>query len=205
MCNRYTLSVAFADNKLLSMLQMCGDAAEERQNFDVKNLESILPSDYTPALMVANSKIKAVLMQWGFDSGAKLIINARSESVKERPMFKTLADHQRCLLPATGYYEWRDGDGLRHLIARGDSRPFYLAGLYRSDKKGQLHFVILTRQAYGRHAKIHSRMPCALFSKDTAKQWLSGRMPVEQLYATETDDFSIEVQGIDQIRMEFDD
>lgn len=205
MCNKFILSVALCDKKLLSLLDYCNHAAEIGQEIDVNNLENISPSNTSLALMVANRHIRPTAMQWGFGSGSSLVINARCETIQERPMFKALANHQRCILPATGYFEWRSGDNLRHLITHSNQQPFYLAGLYRSDEKGRFHFVVLTRSAYGQHAKIHSRMPCILYSRNEAAQWLTGQLPVEHFSTQTSEPLSIEVQGIDQLRMEFDD
>ena len=205
MCNKSILQVALCDKKLLLLLEMCNASTENERQLDVKNLENILPTEHSLALIVANSSIRPISMQWGFNAGGSLVINARCETAEERPMFRPYANRQRCVLPATGYYEWRDTDGQRHLITRRNSQPFYIAGLYQSDEKGRLNFVVLTRSAYGPHAKIHSRMPCLLFSKEEAMNWLTNRMPLRDLYSTDADILEIEAQGLDQLRMEFDD
>ena len=64
--------------------------------------------------------------------------------------------------------------------------------------------MVLTRAAYGSHAKIHDRMPCLLYSKAEARQWICGAMPLEKLCTAEPDALKIEVQGLDQLKMEFD-
>ena len=206
MCNKYTLIVGIHDKKSQLLVDICNVNASADQQIDLNHLSGILPDDNAPALMMRNHQAAAVSMRWGFSANnGKLIINARSETVRERAMFKGLVDYQRCALPASGYYEWRDGDNLRHLIQRSDGQDFYLAGLYRSDERGQLHFVILTRAAYGPHAKIHSRMPCLLHSRQEARQWIAGILPVESLCISRADPLKIEVQGLDQLMMEFDD
>lgn len=204
MCNKYTLRVGLHDKKSKLLVDICNQSAQDNQKIDLHSLSGILPNDNAPALMMFNRQATAVSMRWGFSAkGGKLIINARIENVKDRITFKGLVDHQRCALPASGYYEWRDGDNLRHLIQREDGQDFYLAGLYRSDEHGRLHFVVLTRAAYGPHAKIHPRMPCILNSREEARRWISGAMPIESFQTNDFAALSIEVQGPDQLMMDF--
>lgn len=206
MCNRYTLVVGFQDDRMGSIVEICNRTVTNSQKINISDNGDIQPTQTAPALLMINSKVVAASMQWGFENkGRNLTINARSETAKDRLMFKTLVDYQRCALPAAGYYEWRDGDNLRYMIAKQNGEPFYLAGLYRSDKNGRLHFVVMTRSAYGPHAKIHNRMPCVLRTREEARRWISGLMPVEMLYDSEKDDLKIDAQGVEQLRMEFDD
>ena len=60
------------------------------------------------------------------------MINARAETVAERPAFRNAYQRHRCLLPADGFYEWRQGPGGKQpmRIARVDEQPFGMAGLY---------------------------------------------------------------------------
>lgn len=206
MCNKYTLAVGLHDKKSKLLVDICNKNAQADQKISTDGLSGILPGDNAPALLMINHRAAAVSMRWGFTAkNGKPIINARSETLSERTMFKGIVNHQRCALPASGYFEWRDGDHLRHLIRRGDGQDFYLAGLYRSDERGRLHFVVLTRAAQGPHARIHNRMPCILHSRQEARQWISGAMPIDSLRNSDTDVLQIEVQGPDQLMMDFDD
>jgi len=206
MCNKYTLTVGSENLKSQLLVDICNSTALSEQKIDPDKLTGIMPNDNAPALMLSNSQPIAVSMQWGFTTkSGKLIINARSETIKDRLLFKNLADHQRCALPASGYYEWRDADHLRHFIRRRDKQDFYLAGLYRSDERSVLHFVVLTRPAFGPHARIHSRMPCLLHSRQDARKWLYGALSVEELIRGADETLDIEVQGLDQLMMSFDD
>ena len=120
-------------------------------------------------------------------------------------MFRNLVDKNRCVLPAAGYYEWRDGDHLKHLILPSASEGFYLAGLYKMDDAGQLRFVVLTRSAYGEHARIHARMPLVLTSAKQVRQWLCGALSLETLEGFAADDLSIQPLGPEQLSMDFGD
>ena len=205
MCGKYILIVANDSERMLEIVDLCNRSGDRGQQIQLDSTFEISPGCNAPALMVANRKATAISMRWGFESeGRNLLINARSESLKDRITFRRIADTQRCALPAAGYFEWRDGDNLRHLITHSHDDPIYLAGIYRSDEKGKLHFVVLTRNAYGPHAKIHNRMPCLLYSREEARRWIFGMMTVEELYTSRRDDLKIEIQGLEQMRMDFD-
>jgi putative SOS response-associated peptidase YedK len=94
---------------------------------------------------------------WGFEnpqSGAP-IINARIETLHERPMFRDLVSDGRCLIPADGFYEWKSRQP--YYFQLPDRRLFAFAGLRRSGK-----VVIVTRAADENMQGIHDRMPVIL-------------------------------------------
>jgi putative SOS response-associated peptidase YedK len=113
-------------------------------------------------------------MKWGFAGfSGKPIINARSETALQKPMFQQAMLERRCLIPASGYYEWQKSGAektkYRFYLSGG---PMYFAGCYRQDKNSPLaNFVILTRQAVGGVEAIHERMP-VIISKRQVEAWL---------------------------------
>ncbi len=95
---------------------------------------------------------------WGLKgSDGKLIINARAESVADKPMFSESIMRRRCLLPAAGFYEW-DRDKTRFVFKRTDGKPMYLAGFYDLSANKD-SFVILTTAANKSMEPVHDRMP----------------------------------------------
>lgn len=95
---------------------------------------------------------------WGLTSrDNKLIINARAESVLDRPMFSDSFSNRRCLLPAAGFYEW-DKTKTKFIFKRPDGKPMYLAGFYDLNE-GKDSFVILTTAANKSMEPVHDRMP----------------------------------------------
>ena len=206
MCGKYVLIVVKHNERMLELINLCNRSGDRDQKIQTNAAFEITPGCNAPVLMRIDGKVTATSMKWGFEEdGRSLLINARSENLKERVMFKGIADTQRCALPAAGYFEWRDGDNLRHLITHECDNPIYLAGIYRSDRRGNFHFVVLTRESYGSHAKIHGRMPCIFYSREAARRWIFGAMPVEELYNSCDDPLKIEVQGVEQLRMDFHD
>jgi len=120
---------------------------------------------------------------WGFDhpKSTSPIINARIETLSERPMFKDLLSAHRCLIPADGFYEWKDKQPYYFQLAgRGEASRsrttpplFAFAGLWRDD-----HCVIITRAADQNMQGIHDRMPIILPSNQW-NRWLSANQDVQ--------------------------
>jgi putative SOS response-associated peptidase YedK len=116
------------------------------------------------------------------------VINARAETVADKPMFRRALNQQRCLVLANGFYEWgrnEAGEKAPFHFSRRDGKPFAFAGLYRPledatrtpPMKDATHgFVIITTQANDVVGAIHGRMPVIL-DEQTAKMWLDADVP----------------------------
>ena len=111
-------------------------------------------------------------MRWGFALNGALIINARSETAANKPLFCESMARRRCLVPASHYFEWEKRDGGRMKYAIGAGRMIYMAGLYRQED-GVAAFVILTRPPAEPIAFIHNRMPVIL-PPACHEAWLQG-------------------------------
>lgn len=188
------------------IVELCSHASNNTNGINLKADGEIRPNDVAPALMMVDGRVNAVPMRWGFEhSDGRPIINARSENASERVTFRGLVDKNRCVLPAAGYYEWRDTDHLRHLVTPTDAEGFYLAGLYRMDEAGLLRFVALTRAAFGEHAQIHGRMPLLVTSGAQVRQWLSGKLSLKALADFAPEGLSIRPLEPEQLSMDFSD
>ena len=136
-------------------------------------LGEIYPTNIVPILTSQGPE----LMKWGYSGYRNRIINARSETAMDKAMFRRSLMERRCLVPASGYYEWqrtRGGSksGEKYAFYR-PGKPLSMAGLWRTEQNGRLPvFVILTRQATPDLSGIHDRMPVIL--PEGAKElWLS--------------------------------
>lgn len=104
-------------------------------------------------------------------------INAKVETVHEKPFFRTAFKKRRCLIPANGFYEWKTVNGQKQpfLIHKKDNSLIYFAGLWENwvSPEGEVIQTagIITTQAEGVAAKIHDRMPVIL-SKEIFGNWL---------------------------------
>ena len=171
---------------------MCGrfyvesDEALEEKIHRLNRGLSVKAGDVRPGdganVFFRDTALRAANLKWGFDGiGSKLVINARSETAAQKPMFRELFRSYRLLVPAHGYYEW-DRGGKKHLL--GTDGGMYLAGLYRPDRRS---FVILTREAAPGIRYIHPRMP-VIFAGKIASEWLNASNdPVRVLEACRTD------------------
>ena len=107
---------------------------------------------------------------WGITSkDKKLIINARAESVTEKPMFAESFGNRRCILPAAGFYEW-DINKTRFMFKRTDEKPIYFAGFYDLSENRD-SFVILTTAANASMKPVHDRMP-VMIDKGNVRNYL---------------------------------
>jgi len=142
-----------------------------------------------------------VQVRWGFvprwakdpSIGARMI-NARAETVAERPAFRNAYQRHRCLLPADGFYEWRQGPGGKQpmRIARVDGQPFGMAGLYERwlSPEGEVldTCAILTTRANARLRALHDRMP-VIVPPDQFDRWLdAANHDVDALFEPPSDD-----------------
>ena len=115
----------------------------------------------------------------GFDKG-KLLINARAESVRDRPTFADSYAERRCVLPAAGFYEW-DRKKEKVIFTVPESKILYLAGIYRPYGE-EKRFVVLTREANASMAEVHDRMPLIL-SRAEVIPWVSGVSEADNILA----------------------
>lgn len=134
----------------------------------------ITPGTVAPALLRDGRGFVMKPMRWGFEGPeVGLVINARVETIREKPMYRAIQSGQRCVLPAFHYYEWRGGDRQKYEIGLTDRPMFFLAGLYRIGRQST-EFVVLTQPPLQPITPIHNRMPLLLDSVPALKAWLDG-------------------------------
>lgn len=149
----------------------------------------IFPTDIVPVLTWEDQQPQAGLFTWGFPGwqGKGVVINARSETVTEKSMFRQAFFERRCIIPATGFYEWKAAAGSRkkdkYLLRLRDSPMLYMAGIYTIyEQKGvQLPgFVILTTTANSSMQPIHDRMPVIVEPHEQA-DWLQDEVMAQHI------------------------
>jgi putative SOS response-associated peptidase YedK len=142
-----------------------------------------------------------VLVRWGLvpswskgpDSRYSMI-NARAESVAQKPAYRSAFRYKRCLIPADGFYEWRAaGKGKQPYVLRPrDGRPLALAGLWEhwqdADGNELESCAILVREANSQVKAVHERMP-VIMTADSYDLWLDIHaqkpQPLETLLAVQ--------------------
>jgi putative SOS response-associated peptidase YedK len=185
MCGRFLLFTCDEYEELLSIIRDV-EINNPVPNIDRYPKADIFPGDLVPVITTASDHNKTVILsKWGFPNFKernRLLINARSETVEEKPTFKKLILTKRCLIPAIGFYEWKTHDNKKekYLIqlkpTQKDFALFYMAGLYNEfiDPSGTNYtgFVILTTAANKEMQQIHDRMPVIIPSKAAADKWI---------------------------------
>lgn len=151
------------------------------QGLDQKyaDLGEVYPTNIAPVIIdPGQGDFQTTLMTWGFPqySGSGVVINARSESAATKPMFKNSLSDRRCVIIATGFYEWSGTKGakIKHLFNRPDSRALFMAGIFNEfTAEKEKRFAILTTDANASVEAIHSRMPVVLLPGEI-DVWLRG-------------------------------
>ena len=175
---------------------MCGRFAltatprEVEQLFDIAGLEPF-PERYNiaptqPICIVRTGGVgrEGALVRWGLvphwvkdPASFSLLINARSETALEKPAFRTAMRHRRCLIPASGFYEWHRQDTGKqpYWIAPADGKPVAFAGIWETwmGKDGSEidTAAFLTTSANASLSVIHHRMPVIIHPGDYG-QWI---------------------------------
>ena len=192
MCGRYTLSVPLSN--LVDAFDVPPPEFEYRPRFN------IAPTQDVPVVAQDEGGRRMGLLRWGLiPSWAKdpamgsRLINARSETVDQKPSFRSAFRRRRCLVPADGFYEWRKDDGeggggkgtrTPYWIHRSSRAPFAFAGLWERWEPPQgdplFTFTILTTEATPGLRPIHPRMPVIL-EGNALGRWLDHSAPPEEL------------------------
>lgn len=195
---------------------MCGRyASSRRPEALVEEFEVVAPvaQELRPDFNVAPTKLvysvvnraegrSLSVMKWGLvPSWAKdpsigsRMINARLETVAEKPAYKRAFTSRRCILPADGYYEWYTGEGPKpkkqpFFIRRADGQSLAMAGIYemwRDPSKSEddptsllITASVITTSATDDVGRIHDRMP-QIITKENWSQWLDPEMKDPQI------------------------
>jgi len=114
-------------------------------------------------------------MRWGFvpawykaPTDGPLLINARSETVADKPAFRLAVRERRCLVPVKGFYEWDRTDPKKPLpwfVSRADGQPLVMAGLWQDWERDGLRLTgmaVLTCAANAQMSRVHDRLPVIL-------------------------------------------
>jgi putative SOS response-associated peptidase YedK len=164
------------------------DAEVRGEPFELFERYNICPTTQVPVVRQADKGRELTRMQWGFvpswANDAKLCpINAVSETVAEKPMFRSAIKKRRCLVPADGFYEWKKipkknkGDA-PWLFQVKDGKPFAFAGIWERWEKGDKPIesvAILTTKPNELMAPLHDRLPVILSPVDY-NAWLDPAM-----------------------------
>ncbi len=178
MCGRYVLKAPRAELIARFALDECEDFPPHY---------NIAPSTDIPTIIVSHEGKRVLrLMHWGLipswakdDTMGRRLINARGESLATRPAFRAAFQRHRCLIPASGFYEWRQEGRFKqpYYISLRSGEPMAFAGLWETwktpDGTKLRSTCIITTDANKLMHAIHDRMPAIIESGDW-RDWLAG-------------------------------
>ena len=186
MCGRYTLS--------MPIVLVAEELGLDRPEFEVEPRYNIAPTQRLP-VFAQDQPNRLQIMRWGLipswakdpSVGGKMI-NARAETLADKPAFRQALQQRRCLIPADGFYEWQ-ATGLgkipqhihlvgRHLITFGGLWDEWRDGEDRALRS----FTVITTAPNALMATIHDRMPLIITPENRA-QWLDSATPMTDLQA----------------------
>ena len=177
MCGRFAITLP--DDAMASLF----DAVPANDLPPVPNY-NVCPTNRVHAVTSDDGIRRLRPMRWGFiphwyktPSDGPLLINARAETVAEKPAFRTACRERRCLVPANGFYEWTkdaDGNRLPWYIFPAEAGMLAFAGIWQVWDRGEepvTTCAIVTTGANRAMSAIHHRMPVILAPEDWPK-WL---------------------------------
>ncbi|MGR3436758.1 MAG: SOS response-associated peptidase [Shimia sp.] len=168
MCGRFAITLP--DEAMASLF-----AATPSNDLPETPRHNVCPTTQVHTVTSEDGTRRLRPMRWGFlphwydtPRDGPLLINARAETVAVKPAFRAAARARRCLIPASGFYEWTKDDAGNRLpwwIARSDGAPLVFAGLWQDwERDGAAHTTcaIVTCAANAAMTAIHHRMPVIL-------------------------------------------
>jgi putative SOS response-associated peptidase YedK len=167
-----------------------------RINFEFN--PNVAPTELVPVLVAGNGVVLArfgVHMTGQRGKARPPLLNARTDGMR-KGQFRTHLQKQRCVIPAEGFYEWREESGKQpYYFSRKDGKPLMLAGIWQeAEYKGErrIAFAILTDEPNELVASYHDRMPLALAENKVAA-WLdlTNEAPLNEDLLLDLGEFSV--------------
>jgi putative SOS response-associated peptidase YedK len=167
-----------------------------RVNFEFN--PNVAPTEIVPVLIAGDGVVLARFGIKKIGAGGKSrppLLNARTDGMR-KGQFRSHLKKQRCVIPADGFYEWRDEGGKQpYYFSRKDGKPLMLAAIweeaeYKDDKR--IAFAILTEEPNDLVASYHDRMPLAL-ADDKVALWLdlSHEAPLDENLLLDLGEFTV--------------
>lgn len=192
MCGRASLT---KNEKELEERFNSGFYSEDIERYNPVPNYNMAPGQYHPVLTNEDPEMFNIL-RWGLvpfwakdEKIAYKMINARAETLQEKPAFKGAFRNRRCLIPLDGFYEWekkQKGISLPYRFVLEHKEIFAVAGIWETwktyDGKELRTFSIITVKANNTVGKLHGRMPAILFPSDE-KLWLDNDMKSDDLHS----------------------
>ena len=181
MCGRYQFTA-----EQCAEIRQIVDAIKRKYGAGQWMPGEICPTAKAPVLVREGSGDAPVLMKWGYQLPGTLVINARAETVQEKPLFRRSLAARRCLIPATAFYEW-DADKRKYQFTLPEEPVFYMAGLF-DRRDGEDCYCVLTTAANDSMKPVQNRMPLVV-PKRQISAWLTNKDSALSMLAAQPPDF----------------
>ena len=176
MCGRKTLTKDIAS--IIKEMDI-----EEWEAHDYKPNYNVAPTQFSPVIINKDSNRVAKMMKWGLiptwsknQNISSKMINARLETLLEKPSFNSLVNRNRCVVLADGYYEWDKHNSQPYYITHHNKKILPLAGLWTEWEAPNLttvlSYTVVTTTPTKNIAHIHNRMPVVL-EKQNIEKWIN--------------------------------
>jgi putative SOS response-associated peptidase YedK len=199
----------FTEEEIIEMKAIIAEVSRKFGDGAVR-MGEIYPTNTAPILTLADNRLAPIPVTWGYPKwdGKGVLINARSETALEKPMFAKPLLTRRCVIPSTGFYEWALEDAVepqlsllpgdnkssgkaakvKLLFRRPEETMLYMAGMMNTftDKDGKATdaFIILTTSANASMSPFHDRMPVIL-SSDEREDWINNEKFMREVISRE--------------------
>ncbi|WP_312060008.1 SOS response-associated peptidase [Anaerotignum sp.] len=170
MCGRYEMFINPENREMMRIVKDIENKYGAKNNM---RAGEIFPTNIVPILSFDRSNITPELSIWGFPKfySKGVIINSRAETAIEKPTFRKSLLERRCVIPSTGFYEWKqDASKQKYRFNLPESENLYMAGIW-NEFKDEKRFVILTTAANNSMVDIHNRMPVVL-ERQVIEGWI---------------------------------
>ena len=157
---------------------LCQEVTEQvGLKFEAKTNRDLRPTQEVSTVASHRGTLYQLNTQWGIQPAwaKKLLINAQAETVDSKPTFKNAFKHNRCVVPCSGWFEWKAEAGVtrktKYLFQEANGKPLYMAGIYYSNPELNAQLVTLTTKPTEQCAAYHHRMPL-LIPAEQVPFWL---------------------------------
>ena len=189
MCGRFVNT-----NKIEDIVEKFNIDIGSAKEISIPSSYNICPTQYSPVIFEDAVQRKIEMMHWGLIPAwskdkkfSSNMINARFETLKEKPSFKNLINTNRCIVIASGYFEWtQSGSKKQPYYIYNDEKMLPMAGLW-TKWEDILSFTIITTNAHENLRSVHHRMPLVL-DDNSIDPYLSNKISFDESYTISNSD-----------------
>ncbi|UIP28872.1 SOS response-associated peptidase [Photobacterium sp. TLY01] len=147
---------------------------ELRIRFEAEENSDLRPTQKVSTVISSPNGLEQLDMHWGIQPNwsKKLLINAQAETAMQKPTWRSAMQTHRCIVPCSGWYEWRDEGGTKkqkYFFSHPEGQPLYMAGIWFEGEQPLL--VTLTTKANEICKPVHHRIP-VIINQEDIYEWI---------------------------------